>query len=95
MSIPRRNRERLQSRVNSTPQDYNPNNVGHTMYDSLKIFDLGYAATYTEVKVQYRALARIYHSDKHNPKRTVMTDDEATNHFQLINSASKYLKSKL
>ena len=71
MSIPRRNRERLQSRVNSTPQDYNPNNVGHTMYDSLKIFDLGYAATYTEVKVQYRALVRIYHYDKfHHRART-------------------------
>ena len=65
------------------------------MYDSLKIFDLGYDVTYTEVKAQYRPLARIYHSDKHKPKRTGMIDEEAKDHFQLLNSTNKYLKSKL
>jgi len=65
------------------------------MYDSLKNFGLNYSASYTEVKAQYRAQARVYHSDKHNPEKTGMTDDQAKNHFQLINSAHEYLKSKL
>ena len=61
-----------------------------------KIVDLGYAAIYKEVKAQCGALlARIYHSDKPKPKRIGMTDEEAKNHFQLLNSANGYLESKL
>ena len=43
------------------------------MFDSLKIFDLGYAASYAEVKAKYSAMARIYHPDQHNPERTGLT----------------------
>ena len=42
-------------------RSYDPAQVGISMYDSLKIFELGYAASYSEVKSQFRALARIYH----------------------------------
>ncbi len=65
------------------------------MFDSLKIFGLGYAATYREVKAQYRALARIWHPDQHKPERTGKSDDEAKKFFQLINNSHDYLKSKL
>jgi DnaJ-class molecular chaperone len=59
------------------------------MYDSLKIFELGYAASYSEVKSQFRALARIYHPDKHNPEGTGMSHTDAKNFFQLINNIHK------
>ena len=65
------------------------------MYDSLKIFDLGYAATITEVTANYRAQARIYHPDKHNSERTGMTDGEAMQYFQMLGNARDYLKSKI
>jgi DnaJ-class molecular chaperone len=65
------------------------------MYDSLKIFELGYAASYSEVKSQFRALARIYHPDKHDPERTGMSHTDAKIQFHLINIANEYLKDKL
>ena len=67
------------------------------MYDSLKIFNLGYGATLAEVRAQYRALARIYHPDKHPlyRARTGKTDAEAQQFFQLLNNANEYLCSKL
>ena len=65
------------------------------MYDSLKILDLGYAASYSEVKAQFRSLARIYRPDKHDPARTGMTDPEAKIFFQLLNNAHEYLRDKL
>ena len=65
------------------------------MFDSLEIFGLSYSATYVDVKAQYRAQARVYHSDKHNPERTGTTDDQANNHSQPINSACEYMKPKL
>ena len=46
------------------------------MYDSLKIFDLGYAATLPEVTANFRALARIYHPDQHNPERTGLSSKQ-------------------
>jgi len=47
------------------------------MYDSLKIFGLGYAAGYSEVKAEYRRLSRIYHPDQHHRHKhtTGMTDE--------------------
>jgi DnaJ-class molecular chaperone len=65
------------------------------MYDSLKIIELGYAASYSEVKSQLRALARIYHPDKHDPEQTGMSHTGAKIFFQLINNSHKYLKDKL
>jgi DnaJ-class molecular chaperone len=64
------------------------------MYDSLKIFELGYAASYSEVKSQFRALARIYHPDKHDPERTGMSHTNAKIFFQLINNVDENLKDK-
>ena len=59
---PPRDNERDRSQNRSRPrnnqsqerrnQGYNPNNVGKVMYDSLKIFDLGYGATLVEVKAK-------------------------------------------
>ena len=67
------------------------------MYDSLKIFKLGYGARLAEVRAQYRSLARIYHPDKHPPyrERTGKMDADAQQFFQLINNAHEYLHSKL
>ena len=42
---------------------------------------------YIEVKVRYRALARIYHPDKHDPTRTGMPQSAAADFFKLINYA--------
>ncbi len=65
------------------------------MYDSLKIFELGYSASYSDVKAQFRSLAKIYHPDKHDPELTGLSDTEAKVFFQLINNAHDYLKDKL
>jgi len=48
-------------------------------------------ATETEVKVAYRALARIYHPNKHDPTRTEMTQAEASEYFKIINNPQSYL----
>ena len=67
------------------------------MYDSLKIFNLGYGATITKVKSQYRSLVRIYHPDKHPLHHGMIgvNDNEAKKFFQLINNTHTYLQSKL
>ena len=94
----RRNRSERRdshSRENNSSQNYDPAQVGVTLWDSLKIFDLGHAATYAEVKAQYRSMARIYHPDQHNPARTGMTNDQAKEFFQLINNAHEFLKSRM
>ena len=65
--------------------------VGHSLAHSFKALGLGLGATETEVKVAYRALARIYHPDKHDPTRSGMTHVEASEYFKLINIAQAYL----
>ena len=65
------------------------------MYDSLKIFGLGYTATTAEMTANFRAQARIYHPDQHNPERTGMSNEEAVQYFQMLGNARDYLKSKL
>jgi DnaJ-class molecular chaperone len=65
--------------------------VGRSLEHSFKAFGLGLGAKETEVKVRYRALAQIYHSDKHDPTRTGMTQAAAANYFKLINNAQAYL----
>jgi curved DNA-binding protein CbpA len=47
--------------------------VGRSLEHSFKALGLGLGATETEVKVAYRALARIYHPDKHDPMQTGST----------------------
>ncbi len=46
--------------------DYDPEMVGRSLEHSFKALGIGLGATETEVKVKYRALARIYHPDKHD-----------------------------
>ena len=65
--------------------------VGRSLEHSFKVLGLGLGATETEVKVAYRALARIYHPDKHDPMRTGMTQAEASEYFKIINNAQAYL----
>ena len=76
-------------------QDYDPDGVGRNLYDSLKLFGLGFGATWAEVKQCYRSLSKIYHPDKHKCEDTGMTNEEALSFFQLINNAQEYLKEKL
>jgi curved DNA-binding protein CbpA len=71
--------------------DYNPNLVGHSLKHLFKALGLGLGARETEVKVQYCALARVYHPDKHNPAQTGMTHEAAAEFFKLINNANFYL----
>jgi hypothetical protein len=90
-----RTRRNRRSFNNDDNREYNPDQVGNTMFDSLKILGLGYAATYAEVKAKYRAMARMYHPDQHNPERTGLTHSQAVQLFKLINNAHEYLRSKL
>ena len=78
-------------RHNQPRTDYDPSMVGRSLAHSFKALGLGLGATETEVKVAYRALARIYHPDKHDPARTGMTHAEASEYFKLINNAQAYL----
>ncbi len=75
--------------------DYDPDLVGHSLEHLLKALGLGLGASETEVKVQYVALARIYHPDKHNPARTSMTHKAAVDFFKIINNANLYLQEIL
>ena len=76
-------------------RDWDPEQVGRSMYDSFKILGLGLGATETDVKVAYRTLSRIYHPDEHDSSRTGMTNEEASEHFKLINNANQYLREVL
>jgi hypothetical protein len=71
--------------------DYDPEMVGRSLEHSFKALGLGLGATETEVKVKCRALARIYHPDKHDSARTGMTHAEASEYFKLINNPQAYL----
>ena len=89
--------EEIEERIhqgNPEGRNYDPANIGKVMYDSLKIFNLGYGATIAEVRAQYRSMARMYHPDCHRLYReqTLMSDAEATEFFQMINNAHEYLK---
>jgi curved DNA-binding protein CbpA len=65
--------------------------VGRSLDHSFKALGLGLGATDTEVRVQYRALARICHPDNHDPARTGMTHEAAADYFKLINDSQAYL----
>jgi DnaJ-class molecular chaperone len=65
--------------------------IGQSLKHLFKVLGLGLGANETEVKVRYCALAQIYHPDKHNPTRTGMTQEAATDYFKLINDSQAYL----
>jgi hypothetical protein len=94
----RRNRVPWRQRTeqtNDSERQYDPDKIGRCMWDSFRIFSLGIGASETEIKVQYRALSRIYHPDTHKPGQTGKTSEEATTFFQLINNAYSYLRDLL
>jgi DnaJ-class molecular chaperone len=78
-------------------RDYIPEQVGHCVYDSLKILGLGLGASEREVKLAYRRLASIFHPDKRVQQNTItgMTYQETTAHFQLLNSTQAFLQSSM
>jgi hypothetical protein len=83
---------RRESTNANAERDYIAENVGFSLYDSLKVLGLGLGASETEVKVSYRAMSRRFHPDKHDSSETGMSDAEATEFFQLINNANSFLR---
>jgi curved DNA-binding protein CbpA len=65
--------------------------VRRSLEHSFQALGLRLEATKTEVKVAYRAFARMYHPDKHDPARTGMTHEAALEYFKIINNAQSYL----
>ena len=68
------------------------------MYDSLRIFELGYDADWVHVKAAYRRLARMYHPDQfrnHTAVTGITSIEEAVEYMKLLNNARDYLKDKL
>ena len=82
---------------NGHERDYDPAQVGRSLYDSLKILGLGLGASEREVKLAYRRLACLYHPDKWDQTKetTGMTLLETTVHFQLLNNAQSFLRATL
>ena len=78
-----------------TSRQWDPEGVGRNLFDSFGVLGLGLDATEMDVKTAFRMLALQYHPDKNNSERTGMTRDQATAHFQLLNTANSYLRSVL
>ena len=88
---PRRERRGRRDRPPPPPpsgggRDFIPENIGRVMYDLLKVFGLGYAATGTEVTATFRAQARIYHPDQ----LTSTTQNRQACQMSRLCSISKY-----
>jgi hypothetical protein len=96
-SPPRRQRPAPPPPRTNNERDYDPEQVGRSLYDSLKILGLGFGASEREVKLAYRRLACIYHPDKWEQTQgtTGMTHAETTAHFQLLNNAQSFLRATL
>lgn len=82
---------------NGRERDFDPAQVGRSLYDSLKILGLGLGASEREVKLAYRRLACLYHPDKWDQTKEItgMTLPETTAHFQLLNNAQSFLRATL
>ncbi len=78
-------------------QDYIPEQVGRSVYDSLKILGLVLGAPEREIKLANQKLACLYHPDKWDQVQatTGMTLQESTEHFQLLNNAHAFLWANL
>jgi DnaJ-class molecular chaperone len=78
-------------------QDYIPEQVGRSVYDSLKILGLRLGALEREINLAYRRLTYLYHPDKWDQVQatTGMTLQETTEHFQLLNNAHSFLWANL
>jgi hypothetical protein len=78
-------------------QDYIPEQVGRSVYDSLKILGLGLGAPEREIKLAYRRLECLYHPEKWDQRQatTDMTLQETKENFQLLNNAQVYLCANL
>ena len=53
------------------------------------------AASERDVRIRFRQLSRIYHPDKHNPSQTGMSNEDAVEHFQILNNAQELLLEHL
>jgi hypothetical protein len=96
-SPPRRQRPAPPHPQADRGQDYIPEQVGCSLYDSLKILGLGLGASERKVKLAYGRLACLYHPDKWEQacKTTGMNLQETTAHFQLLNKGQSFLRATL
>ena len=89
-----RHLEHTEMKNPATDRQWNPEGVGRNLFDSFGVLGLGFDATEMDVKTAFRMLALRYHPDK-NDQITGMNRDQATAHFQLLNTANSYLRSVL
>ena len=73
-------------------RSFDPSQVGRTLFDSLHALGLGLGASQAEITLKFRTLSRIYHPDVHDPEKTGLSREEATEKFQMINNACSYLR---
>ncbi len=69
--------------------------VGRSLSNLFKVLGLCLGTTEMEIKVQYKALSRIYHPDRHDPAHAGLTHKAAAYFFKLINNAQAYLQEVL
>ena len=65
------------------------------MYDLLKVLGLGFGASETEVKVQFRAISIIYYGENLKKEQNEMAEEGATKLFQILNNSHSYLRGVL
>ena len=76
-------------------ENFDESGIGYNLYDSLGVLGLEMDGTIREVKIRYRTLARILHTDKHNPNVTGSTSEEAVELFKLVNNTQQFLCTTL
>jgi hypothetical protein len=74
-------------------RNWNPEGVGCNMTDYLKILNLPMNASNNEIKKQLRRLSLTYHPYRYLPTLG-STQEEATTHFQMLNSESELLRGQ-